>query len=473
MYKHQEYILRSTIHEHLLGARGYSHGPTLNEALISEGLSQGMVKDAVQFIVGAGAEYGLGAVTLPAAGAGLAVGPTVETIVDAAFAAEAVSSTISAVATVGDKLAEYGELWEEARSAYGGDLAAYYQTLVKIVRQALADLGEKAGATVGDLAEKLKGAIEKLIGRLVGSLKAGIKLVIPDATIGLAAAVVFEEGLSKLAENAFDLLTSAVNKVQMLKDFVADPSIAVDFFEDIFEQVVELMTSLSQKVQDTSWVTAMLAGGPVGGAALKKLGPAGLEKAASLIKGQIPTIIKTIDSVLTVLVPTAITAVGLFQILITGDWEGDEDTAETQPDDSSENKEKEQLAASYIPAGDKMRITKRQLRRIIRESYYDEAGNYVTTSGRVIPANTPNADLEPERFRSKDEAEDAAVAMVFGDEPSQRLGNGLPYEVRIVSIEGEYALYAMEAYADRYKGEGRVIAAVPRGGSVRYGRKIG
>ncbi len=118
-----------------------------------------------------------------------------------------------------------------------------------------------------------------------------------------------------------------------------------------------------------------------------------------------------------------------------------------------------------------MKITKRQLRRIIRESYYDESGNYRTTDGKLAP-DPSLVDLEPERFRSKDEAEDAAVDMVF-DGGSQRLGSQLPWEVRIVSIDGKYALYAMEAYADRYEGEGKVIAAVPRGGSIRYGRQIG
>ena len=120
-----------------------------------------------------------------------------------------------------------------------------------------------------------------------------------------------------------------------------------------------------------------------------------------------------------------------------------------------------------------MIITKKQLRRIIRESYYDEGGNYVTTDGRVIPPGEDTEELEPARYRSKDEAEDYAIDMVFGDGPSRRLGSELPWEVRIVAVDGKYALYAMGAYADRYKGEGKVIAAVPRGGSIRYGRQIG
>ena len=100
-----------------------------------------------------------------------------------------------------------------------------------------------------------------------------------------------------------------------------------------------------------------------------------------------------------------------------------------------------------------MKITRRQLRKVILESMVKEG-------------------LEPERYRNKRDAEDMAVGMVFGEEPNVRLAGKLPYEIRIVSIDGEYALYAMRDHRDRYAGEGTEIAAVPRGGEIRYGRRI-
>ena len=66
-----------------------------------------------------------------------------------------------------------------------------------------------------------------------------------------------------------------------------------------------------------------------------------------------PSVLKVIDGVLTVLVPTAITAVGIFQILMRDDWK--------------KKPKKKQLAASHNRKGATMKITKRQLRRIIRE----------------------------------------------------------------------------------------------------------
>ena len=55
-----------------------------------------------------------------------------------------------------------------------------------------------------------------------------------------------------------------------------------------------------------------------------------------------------------------------------------------------------------------MKITKRQLRRIIKE----EKVRLLNEAASVV--------LEPERFRNKGEAEDAAVDMVF-DGGTQRL----------------------------------------------------
>ena len=97
-----------------------------------------------------------------------------------------------------------------------------------------------------------------------------------------------------------------------------------------------------------------------------------------------------------------------------------------------------------------MKITRTQLRKIILESM-------------------PREELEPERYRNKRDAEDMAVGMVFGEESNVRLGGNLPYEVRIVYVDGEYALYAMRDHRDSYAGEGTEIAAVPRGGEIRYG----
>ena len=245
--KSNEILLRRTIKSQLTYP---SYTRSLNEAMLHEGLSGDIVRDAIQFVVGAGAEYGLGTLALPAAGAGLAVGPTVETMVDALFGAEAVAGAVQGVTEISSQLKEFGDLWSEARSSYSGsNLKAYYDALVKIVHKALSVLGEKAEDGIEELADKLRGAIEKIISNIIKALKAGIKLIVPDATLGLAAAKAFEEGLMSLAENAFDILAGGISKIDLLKDFVDDPSIAVKFFRDVFKQVIELMRTGAESLK--------------------------------------------------------------------------------------------------------------------------------------------------------------------------------------------------------------------------------
>lgn len=356
-----EILLRSVVRSHL------AYRPqSINEALLKEGLTDGLFKDAVQYIVGAASEYGLGAITLPAAGSGLAVGPTVETIVDAAFATESVASTVSAISNVSGMMQEFTDLWDEAVAAYGGDLKAYYKTVIKIIQKGLSVLGKDAEGTVDDLAEKLQGGMKKLISKLVDALKSGIKLIIPDATIGVTAAKAFQTVMDSLADNAYDLLVSAVEKVDMLKNFIQDPSVAVDFFKSIFDQLVELMKSAGEKLNNMGWAEAIMKGGPTAGAMLKKLGPKGLQTGADLLSKQAPKVLKVIEQVLTVVVPTAVTAIALFQALITGDWkEGmDEEGAEGEEGEASKKQE------SYSIRG---------LRKIIRETILNEQAKIYDT----------------------------------------------------------------------------------------------
>ena len=129
-----------------------------------------------------------------------------------------------------------------------------------------------------------------------------------------------------------------------------------------------------------------------------------------------------------------------------------------------------------------MKITKRQLKRIIREAMdprvlEEPSGGYIGDAlthdpDYPEPPDPTGTELEPEFFRDMQTAEDAAVNMVFGD-GSERLGDTLPWEVRIVSVDGEYSLYAMKDGFDRYNGEGKEVAALSRGGAIRYGRRIG
>jgi hypothetical protein len=375
----------------------------IKEQLILEGISLPSIKDGIQFLVGGAAEYGLGAVTMPAAGAGLAVGPTAETMVDSLFAAEEIMSTIEGVLDFGKSAGDFAGLIQSAFEAFGGkSLEAFYDTLKEIVQKGLAMLGEKAGDAIDGLVAKLKDTIKTIIDGILGAISAGIKLVIPDAAIGSLAAEGIETVLSALADNAFSIMAKTIGKIKLFADFVSDPSIAVDFFKDVFGQVIELVRSAGKKLENMSWLkTAGLTavGGP-GVIALKTLGPTGLEKAADAIEKGLPTIMKLIDKVLTVLVPVMLACLGIFQILMKGEYKeeegedtdaGDGDKKDAASDDSDK---KEALAA-----GRDLMITRRGLRRIIRENLppwmidairqREEEEERAQEQGRRLPLHRP------------------------------------------------------------------------------------
>jgi len=299
---------------------------SLNEALIQEGLNKEMAKSIVQYLVGAGAEYGLGALTLPAAGAGLAVGPTAETAVDSLFAAESVKSTVDAIANIHGRLGEFADLFKNARDAYAnmsGDLGAFYKKLKTIVRNALKLIGQKVRGKVDELAEKLKTILTDVLNSLTGAIRSGVKLVIPDATIGTAVAEALAKLLTEGAKRPFSMAAKAIGKVSFLKEWIADPSKAVAFFKDIFTQLIGLVRTAGEKLKDMSWAKSFLIPGGIG-PIFKKLGPPGMEKFAAMFEKYLPTLMSVLDKVLTVVIPVTLTALALFQMLVTGDYKGKE-----------------------------------------------------------------------------------------------------------------------------------------------------
>tara|TARA_B100000519_G_scaffold203338_1_gene225717 strand:+ start:1566 stop:2732 length:1167 start_codon:yes stop_codon:yes gene_type:complete len=370
--------IRSEIRRSLVVSR------PLKEQLILEGLGQDALKDGVQFLVGAAAEYGLGAITLPAAGAGLAVGPTVETSLDSLFAAESVASTVAAIANISSMAGDFEGMIRDAIAAYDvRNLGNYYNHLRKVVKEGLKMAGKSAIKAADDFVEKLKGVVEEIIQNITGAIKDGIKLVIPDATIGTAVATAFGELLEKVSENAYSIAKTIIGKSDMLMDFLADPGVARDFFEDLFGQVIKLMREGAKKIEDASFlekaaavsgVTAVtVGGGLIPAVALATLGPTGLEKGADMFESALPGLLKTVESILKVVIPTAITALGIYQILMKEEYK---------------DKPKKKLKGEGV-----MRTTRKQLRQVIREAILVEE----ESKAGVFGSGMEKADLDKEK----------------------------------------------------------------------------
>ena len=335
---------------------------SLNEELLREGVSSETVRSVVQYVVGAAAEYGLGGVTVPAAGAGLAVGPATETVVDALFGAERVAQTVMAVKNIGDSMGEFTELFQDGYSAYKSmrsDLKSFYKKLKSIIQKALKAIGKGVTGKIDGLAKKLKGIVENVVNQIVGALKAGIKLVVPEATVGTAIAEGLAAILTALAERPFTLAQKAIDSVDTLKSWVADPSKASEFFGGIFKQLLELLEVAGKKAKEMGWIKAIMALGPAMGALMKTHGQEIFAKIGSLFEKYWPTVKKVIDQVLNVIIPVFFTLLGVWQLLMTGEYK-------EKPKDKAAGKGEE--AAKKLAAGKIVRISEKDVRKLIRES---------------------------------------------------------------------------------------------------------
>jgi hypothetical protein len=309
------------------------------ELVLNHQLNEGAVTDAIanqalQWLVGAAAEYGLGGITLPAAGAGVVVGPAVETVSDTIFAVEGVAAAVMAVGKIGDELGDFSETFKKALAAYSGsDWDGYYDSLKAMTQQGVGLMGKQAEKGIEEIAEMVTDALKKMVQKLVGALNKGIKVVIPDATIGAATAATIESIVMAAAENAYSLLTAAIEEVEILSDFVEKPGEAVKFFESILQQLVDMINRLVIKIRNasiTDKAKALVVFGPVGGTLVLKLGDDGFEEIAQTIERQTPVVLDVIEKTLTVLVPAAITAVAFLQILLSGDYKPESEEGEIE-----------------------------------------------------------------------------------------------------------------------------------------------
>jgi len=328
-----------TINEYKLSKILLTDQFTLEQELLTEGVTMDGAKDVIQYLISAAGEYGLGTVTLPAAGAGLAVGPTVETVVDSFFSIETIASTVQTIKSISKTFGQFKEIIQNAYKAWtGGDLESYYKAVRNLVQSGLIVLGKGAQDAVKAAAKELKEGIEKVINKLIRPIEQGIKLVIPEATIGTAAAKMFKSLLEKIANNAYSLSSKIINQFDMLKNFIKDPEAAVDFFENLITGeggLTSLIRKMADKLDNTGFftkvagvaaATAMTAGaGAVPAAALAAFGSTGLQKLADMLDKRMPLVISTIKTVLTIVMPFGFALLATFEILMKGEWEKPKD----------------------------------------------------------------------------------------------------------------------------------------------------
>ena len=366
-----EILLRRIIREH-------SNDRLLQEeALLNEGLiSSDTVKDAVQYVIGSASEWGIGAaggaITLPVGAEGAAAGPIVETIIDTLFGAEAVAATIDTISNAKDLAGEYATLISDAFAAYDpGNFKGFYNKLKALIQKLLQTF-KKAAKKIDDVVEEIKEVLKKMISAIVRPIEKGIQFVIPESTIGLAAAKAAAQILQALAENAYTGITSVIKQFDWLQKFVSDPSVAQAFFKDVIGQIVSLMRKAADYIEesdalDSWWKKGALAvvapGALLAGLFAKGFGPKMFRKAADMLEKFAPKMLDLLDKVLNVVMPYMFTCLALFQIFMKGDYKKKEKGDGKGVDIKAPAK----LAASYNPRGN-IQISEKRLRTLLRSS---------------------------------------------------------------------------------------------------------
>lgn len=311
-----------------------SHRIRTGSRVLTEGKGADMVKDAVQYAVGAAAEYGVGAaggaLTLPAGAEGVAAGPAVETVIDSIYAADSVKSAVEGVVGLNQTAGQYADLIKKAYNSYSpNNWKVFYGNLRKLVQQVLKSFSG-ARRSIDKAVKELKELLEGMINALTRPIEKAIQFVIPDATLGMAASKGIGTALKSMSENAYDLATGAIDKVSVLKNFVSDPDIALGFFGDLIDTLVDLLRKVADKIDNSSslaaWTTGALlgiAGGPGAWLAMaltKGVGPKALRAAADELEKRKPLMLDLVSKILKIVVPYMMISLALFQIMMRGEY---------------------------------------------------------------------------------------------------------------------------------------------------------
>ena len=314
--------------------------PKGTEEVVQEGVID-VAKDMVQFLASGVVEYGMAATI-----AGAPAAPILETMVDAAFTAESVTSTVASIGDMKDQFDEANELMGKVLSlSLANGFEAFYEEVLSIWKNAEQYMGDK----VDELIEKTKKTIYKFVTKLADAVTDAIKLLIPDAIMGTAIAEGLEALLKAIAENAYSVLTGIMSKLGKFTEIVTSPEKTREFFEEAFtwaEQAIETMLNPPEKgavgkVVGAAKTGMKLATGLITLDIAKKQGLKALKK---LIENNKETVISAAVNVSGVLLPTMFGLLASYQILMSDDWKTEEEK------EGEEEEAKEEVAAEvYQP----------------------------------------------------------------------------------------------------------------------------
>jgi hypothetical protein len=298
-------------------------------------------KDILQFIAAAAVEYGLDA-TIAGAPASLAA----DTVVDALFAGESFITGLSDFTNLQDQFDQGKEMMEQvfaSREVLQKGFDAYYDHIQDIlsntnslVATGSAFLTKQAiKQAIRQAIDMLKKQIDKLSKKIADIITKAVKIVVPDATVGLAIGAVIKTALLNLADNAYSALTNAIELSPALTDFITDPELAKRTFEEMYDGLVSLLTQVKTKIEeDAQWSLRRglygLVAGPIGAAtAASPLGQEALVRSLSSalqsLRNNREMFLNIIASIFDLVIPALFGLLATWQIFSKNDIEEIED----------------------------------------------------------------------------------------------------------------------------------------------------
>jgi hypothetical protein len=316
----------------------YNTFKEINLQQVNEGsLAIGLITDTVQFLLGAAAEYGIAAGTL---GAGTPAAVAVETVIDTGFAAQSITSTIDQVTNLKGQFDKFTEIVNKCMESFeifkSGNLEKFYSTIKQIIIDGIG-LIKDGEESVDKLAEKFKDLISNLISKITDAVGKGLKILIPDATVGLALTASLKVVVEVASENGYTIAQKAVEQLGEYKKYLINPEEFPALIRKTLPDLYNLIDGFKKKIEEMGWTRAIVSFG-TNGLILKKLGPAGLDKLAQTIKSYEPKVLDLIEKILGVVVPVTFTFLAIAQILLKGEYKSEEVKG-----DEKESKEKPQV----------------------------------------------------------------------------------------------------------------------------------
>lgn len=318
----------------------------------SEMLTESSIARAtIQYAIAAALEYGSIATI-----AGAPAGPVAETIIDGIFALNSVRNAVESLSDIRGNLRKGEDIVDQvinqSRTAIRDGWSSFYDVIKEIWRNIEHFQGDRL-EEADEIVEEIKQEIESLLDALKESIADAIKVVIPDATLSLAAGEAIKYALTNLSENPYTAVTAIMARFPMLDKFLRNPESANQAFQEIYRIIIAALDNLKSDLSNPDasirqrlvrFGIGTYVAGPLAGAALAsnaggRLSSSVIERVISFLNENEQQMLELIQNILTVLFPSMFGLLASVQILMKGEWRTDENEEET----SSGSESPEQL----------------------------------------------------------------------------------------------------------------------------------